>query len=281
MASIPTTTIAELRERHAVLLLDAYGVLVDAERALDGAAELVERLNRSGSPYFVLTNDASRSPRTASARYRGHAIDVPPERIITSGSLLSPYFRECGLEGAGCLVLGTEDSLEYVRDAGGRIVSFEEAAASTPDALVVADEAGYPFLESIDLALSVVLRCADQSRPIRLILPNPDLIYPKSEGRFGFAAGSVALLIEAALRIRHPDRADLAFVPLGKPHQEMFAEAARRAGTRDMVMIGDQLETDVRGARDFGIASALVTYGVTRSFPATSDLRPDYLLSSL
>ena len=52
---------------------------------------------------------------------------------------------------------------------------------------------------------------------MRLILPNPDLIYPRGEHSFGIAAGGVALLFEAALRRRYPGRDDLAFVRLGKP----------------------------------------------------------------
>jgi hypothetical protein len=47
----PAITIAELIDRYAVLLLDAYGVLVHGGGALPGAVEFIERLNRSGKPY--------------------------------------------------------------------------------------------------------------------------------------------------------------------------------------------------------------------------------------
>ena len=46
----------------------------------------------------------------------------------------------------------------------------------------------------------------------------------------------------------------------------------------DMVMIGDQLITDIQGANDFGIDSALTTFGVTdvpalpKRFHAAADL---------
>ena len=43
----------------------------------------------------------------------------------------------------------------------------------------------------------------------------------------------------------------------------IFEAAARLTGTRDMVMLGDTLETDIRGANAFGIDSALVAGGVT------------------
>src|SRR2546427_10569982 len=103
MADIPDVTIDELIGRYGVLLLDAYGVLVHSGGALPGAVELIDRLNREGRRYFILTSDASKLPTTGAARYRGYGLDLSPERIITSGSLLPPYFSMHGLSGARCV----------------------------------------------------------------------------------------------------------------------------------------------------------------------------------
>ena len=150
------------------------------------------------------------------------------------------------------------------------------------DALVIGDQAGFPFLETADTLLSALFSKIDAGQSPRLILPNPDLIYPEGDG-FGFASGSVALIFESALALRYPDRPDLRFTRLGKPHPAIFREAFRRSGTMDMVMIGDQVETDIRGANDFGIASALIGTGISAydvSRLSKSD-RPDYLIESL
>ena len=48
-----------------------------------------------------------------------------------------------------------------------------------------------------------------------MVVPNPDIISPKSEWEFGFTAGSMALIMEAALRLRYPGRDDLRFTHLG------------------------------------------------------------------
>ena len=73
------------------------------------------------------------------------------------------------------------------------------------------------------------------------------------------------------------------FKKLGKPHPAIYQEAIRRSGTRDMVMIGDQLETDIRGSNNMGLDSALVTTGVTgtKTNKLPKRLRPTYLLTSL
>jgi len=265
-------------ENYSVLLFDAYGVLVDKAGALAGARELIAHLHTSGRPYYVLTNSASRSPASMAEGLKRFGLEVPAERIITSGALLGRYFHAHGLAGKSCIVLGTEQSLADVKLAGGRPVSADEDA----EVVVIADQAGFPFIETVDGALSGIIRRLDAGQGVRLLLCNPDLIYPFSPGRYGITAGSVAAMMEAVLRERYPDR-DVGFIRLGKPYSPVFEEAARRAGTRNMLLFGDQLHTDILGARRFGIDSALVLSGLTRGLSAgwPDDMTPTYVLESL
>ncbi len=260
--SVPRLGASALLERYPFLLLDAYGVLITHDGLIPGAAAFVDRLNESGKPYLILTNDASRSAATSSARYRRMGLAVDPARIVSSGMLLAGYFREHGMEGMRCAVLGPEDASIYVSEAGGEPVPILDDMDA--DAVIVCDEGGYSMLEAMDRVLSLLFRRLDAGEPTRLVLANPDLVYPAGPGRFGITGGSMALILEKALRHRYPGRDDLRFARLGKPHAPMFAEALRRSGTREMVMVGDQLATDIRGAVDFGIDSALVTTGMTR-----------------
>ena len=83
------------------------------------------------------------------------------------------------------------------------------------------------------------------------------------------------------LRERYPDR-QLGFVRLGKPYGPIFEEAARRAGTCDMILSGYQLHTDILGARRFGIDSALIMSGLARDSTGwPEDTMPTYVLESL
>lgn len=273
---IQEVTIDELVDRYSALLFDAYGVLSYSVGALPGAVELIDRLNRVGKSYYVLTNDASALPESRAARYRKVGLNLDADRIITSGSLLNGYFADHDLSGARCAVLGTEDSAEYVRLAGGEVVS----AAGRFDVLVVGDQSGFPFEDGVNEVLSALFMMLDAGDAPRLLLPNPDLVYPNDDG-FGMASGSVALIIEAALRQRYPERA-LEFERLGKPNGAIFEAALRLTGTRDMVMLGDTLETDIRGANAFGIDSALVAGGVTPADALNGSVDvPTYWMRSL
>lgn len=272
------TTIAELLEAHAGVLLDAFGVLVDGSGALPGARALLAELARRDTPYAIVSNDASRSRETFARQFAAFGMTVPAERFVTSGSLLPDYFRERGLAGARTCVLGPEDSRDFVRAGGGVPVALADGMEL--DAVAVCDDAGFPFLEGMEQALSAIVRAVEAGRRIALVVPNPDLIYPKAPGELGFTAGAMARLLELGLERRLP-HAGLAFDRLGKPAPHLFTAAARRLGLAvdRLVMIGDQLETDIAGAAAAGMTSALVT-GVSRWEPA-SRIAPGYLLATI
>ena len=259
-----------------MVLLDAYGVLVTSGGPLPGAAAFIARLNAGDTPYFIVSNDASRLPETAARRYQGFGLAIDESRFITSGQVLTDWFAREGIAGARCVVLGTADSRTYVERAGGRPVDHTEPF----EVVVIADESGFPFLEVVDGVLSAMIRAFDAGQAVRLVCANPDLVYPKPSG-FGIASGSVALVLEAALELRYPGRGPR-FERLGKPFPALFEAALRRSGTRDMVMVGDQLETDIRGARGFGLDAVLVSTGVSDDVGnLPPQLLPTYRLRSL
>lgn len=271
--AIARTDFFELMDRYDAILLDAYGVLVNLDGALPGASLWIDELNRRGKPYWLVSNTAARLPESAAARYQGFGLAIPAERILSSGMLLGPYFAEHGLAGKRIRLLGPADSVRYAELAGGVVVG----AGEDFDALVVADQAGFDFVESVDEVLSRLFAKFDAGREVPLILPNPDLVYPTGRG-CGITSGAVAVMMEAALQRRYPERAGLGFVRLGKPYPELFEAAMRLAGSRKVLMVGDQLETDILGANRVGIDSALVPGGITGDRVEYGAIRPTYLL---
>lgn len=257
----PLVSAKELIESYEVLLLDAYGVLVHSSAALPGAAEFIDAIGHAEREFYVVTNDASKLPETLASTLVSYGLDVRVDQIISSGMLLKPFFATVALEGARCMVLGPEDSFEYVRQAGGEPVP--PSIGLEFDALIVCDDTGYPFLETMDLILSLVCQAYDAGREPMLILPNPDLIYPKSENSFAFTSGTAALMLEAALGQRYPQRKP-SFTRLGKPFGPIFREVRRRVGDKTMIMIGDQIDSDIIGARAANIDAALARSGIAK-----------------
>jgi len=268
----------DLLDLYDGLLLDAYGVLVAGQKCLPGAVELLHFLRENHRPFALVTNDASAHPETLAQKYSKMGLPVKAENIFSSGYLVVPYFAEQNLAGAHTWVMGGADVNKIAKEAGaslGKISSNE-----TPDVIICADESGFDFLSTLECVISSLFRLIEAGKYVHLLLPNPDRIYPKGNGAIGIAAGSMALLIDDALLRRFGPSAPQ-FHHLGKPKPQLFLEAAQSLGTKNLCMVGDQLDTDVLGAQNAGFAAALITTGVGRPIHRKNPIEPDYLLNAL
>jgi ribonucleotide monophosphatase NagD (HAD superfamily) len=70
---------------------------------------------------------------------------------------------------------------------------------------------------------------------------------------------------------------------IGKPNQYMFELAVRTMGLdkSEIIMVGDRVSTDVKGAQDFGIRALLVKTGEFRQEHLDGSVKPDYILDSV
>ena len=95
-----------------------------------------------------------------------------------------------------------------------------------------------------------------------MLATNPDNWCPVSSQKTRPGAGSIAAFLEASTGRR-------AYY-LGKPNGYMFHRACRKLGEAALspmervVMIGDTMETDIRGAVEAGLHSYLVLTGSTQ-----------------
>lgn len=282
-------SIRELVERYDTLLFDSYGVLVNESTGLPNARELIEWLEKSGKNYLIVTNDASRSIASRARKFLEQGVPVPAERIVNSGCLIPRFFKDEKLAGLPTAVFGSSNAIEYVREGGAHILPLEEM--SKAQVFVLADDAGFDWRLGVNDLISVLNQKVLDSEPFSLLLPNPDIVYPSGDREYSFAAAALAEMIESALIRLFGDRPEYKFKRLGKPFAPIFDEALRRIDSEvnleTVVMIGDQLETDIAGAVSYGIASAVVTTGINRLQTAEQlsnlppEHRPDYLLTSL
>ena len=90
------------------------------------------------------------------------------------------------------------------------------------------------------------------------VATNRDPIYPAADDQLLAGAGSIVAAVAVASG-RQPD------VVVGKPEPGLFQAAAEVGGARvqDAVVIGDNLFSDIAGARNVGARSILMLTGVT------------------
>ena len=247
----------DLIDQYDAFLFDAYGVLKNANGLIEGVEEVLQRLRFLKKPYFVITNDASKSPALLAKFYEdagcGDLID--PSIIISSGMLATRYLaRELPGEKVG--YMGKSASRYYIEKAGCEAIPINEADENIK-ALVLLDDDGFEWREGINKAMNLL-----SNYNILAILANTDLAYPIDVNRSGLAVGSIALVLESVTKKQ--------FIKFGKPDSTAFQlvfdlaqKKLRGLEKNKVLMVGDTLHTDIIGANQFGFDSLLTLSGNT------------------
>ena len=272
----------ELSDSYPVLFLDAFGVLRDGEGLIPGALDVIDRLRSRGKDLYVLTNDASRSTEELAKVYvdaEGRQM-IAADRILSSGLLASEHLAQ-QIDSGQIAYLGSEKSSAYIRSAGLTPISIEACTDQTKlAAIALLDDEGFDWMDGLNRSLNLL-----RAKALPVVVANGDLAYPTQGGLEAVAIGSLAGLLEKIL--------DTNFVRCGKPGELMFSKAFEKAaldhpGLRrsDILMVGDTLQTDIKGGRDFGLDTLLVLSGHTQTSRLTElvkklELEPTFFTSSI
>jgi ribonucleotide monophosphatase NagD (HAD superfamily) len=74
--------------QYKTVFFDAFGVIKNHKGIIPGIEKTFEFLDAHDINYFILTNDASRSPEALTHTYlRSGITSITPEKIISSGML--------------------------------------------------------------------------------------------------------------------------------------------------------------------------------------------------
>ena len=239
------------------LLLDLDGVLVLAERPIDGAAAALAELDAGAIPYLIVTNTSLVSRVTLSKIGARMGLHTPPERFQTALSATAAY---CASRFAGqpLFVLTTRDAVTEF-DGQGLVTPDEVDGGATVAAVVIGDAVEELTRDNLDRAFRLVRGGAALIGMHR----NKWWVTP---GGLVLDAGAYVAGLEYA--------ADTRATIVGKPSLEFFSMAARRLaseiaardggrppGRSALAMVGDDVWTDIGGARRAGLRTAFVRTG--------------------
>ncbi|NJP07433.1 MAG: HAD family hydrolase [Chloroflexaceae bacterium] len=251
-----------LSETQAVLF-DMDGVLYRGNTPLPGVSDVIAFCDANEIAYACVTNNSTRTPRQFETRMATMGIHIPESHILTSSQVASRYLRANYPKGTTVYAMGMS-GLQQVLFGDGYFVACDHKPQ-----LVV---------QGADMALTydkLRLGCLAVRAGARFIATNPDRTFPTEEG-LQPGAGALLAIVQAATGV-------VPFV-VGKPETTMFHVALNllQAKRESTLMVGDRLETDIRGARQAGLRSLLVLTGVTSAEEAASSAdQPDAVVNDL
>jgi HAD superfamily hydrolase (TIGR01450 family) len=241
---------------YQAVLLDLDGTVFHEDHPLPGAVDLIGRLQREGRTLACLSNSGG-SPLRMVQRLAGMGADLEPDQVYTAAAAACDYVAEElladqaeGREGRKPRIynLATESVMEMLRGE----VDWVQGAGEPCDAVISAapsSACATPDRQRVALALlrkgaALVAICADR-------------VFPSPRG-LEFGSGALAAMLTYASGVKP--------VFCGKPERFFFVELCRRLDVdpEGCVLIGDNLESDIAGARAMGMQTILTLSGVTR-----------------
>lgn len=248
---------------HRHVLLDLDGVVYRGRSLVPGAARAIDAVRHAGVRVTFITNNASRTPQAVADHLRGFGVAAQADEVVTSAVAAARFVVEEFPDDA-VLPIGGEGLLTALREAGARTVG---SADDGPGVVVV----GFgPELGWRDLAEA----CIAVQRGARLVATNLDISVPGDRGLVP-ANGALVAVITAVTGVRP--------TAVGKPQPVMYRESTDEpAGA--VVVVGDRIDTDMRGANELGMDTLHVlsgAHGVRDVLEAPPGDRPRYVGSDL
>lgn len=245
-------------EGYRVVFFDSYGVIRTYNGLVPGVEKTFRWLDEQQKAYYVVTNDASRSPELLAAKFHRLGLHlITSDKIISSG-MLAKEFLDLKVKEGIVAYLGTENSAHYIEHPGLTalpLCELDEADMAKVNALVLLDDEGFDWFLGLNRAVNLLRR-----RAIPAILANADGAYPVNNMDVGIAIGGLAWMIEKITGKK--------FIRFGKPDSQMFMFAWEMLqqsfpgiSKKEVLMVGDTLHTDILGGNKFGLDTLLVLTG--------------------
>lgn len=261
-------SLAEIIDKYDNFVIDVWGVLYNQYDLLPGAIDLISSIENSGKKFCILSN----VPRPISGLQKtlgDLGLHIKDNNMITSGEFFREKIKEFSTK--PIYVMGESVNSDILSGI---------AVNRTDD---VAD-AEYFLMLSFSNTMDEVRACEELfakaiSHKVVMICPNPDVVV-YIEDKIRYTPGAFAALYkEMGGEVLY----------FGKPHKPIYEHLFAKHGfvREKTLMIGDSLETDIKGAVEFGFDSLLLLTGVHRNVEnlellfENEKLYPTFVLSGL
>ena len=236
-------------------IFDLDGCVYNGETLLPGVDTVLDMLRRSDRRVLFLTNNSRQAADELLGKLRRLGIAAAPEEIISAAEITGPVVRE--RYGVSCvLAVGSARLLALLVAAGHTVLPLEDYRRAEVVVMGHDNDFGYRKLTAL-------------SRAVRggaaFVAVNLDPRLPVEAGQFFPGCGAIVEAVAVA--------ADVRPVVIGKPEPHLFRVALQRLGlpSPSVVMVGDSIHSDIRGAQGVG----LQTIWIAPQEAEAGDVRPD------
>lgn len=241
------------------LLIDIDGVLITGNKPLPGALNAIHYLNNHHVPYLLVTNTTRKSRINIWHQLKRLGFPINESHLFTASMAAVQFLREKKISRIHLLL------------SGSALHDFKEfkITAGNPEYLVIGDLGADLTYEKLNSAFRLVMGGT------RMVALQKNRYWQTSSG-LSIDAGAIV----AALEFATGKRAQV----VGKPRKQFFLQAVQLLNReqKEVVMIGDDLESDIEGAQRAGLRAWAVKTGKFRQYVLQkTKIKPDKILESI
>ncbi|MGM8211967.1 TIGR01457 family HAD-type hydrolase [Virgibacillus sp. W0430] len=224
-------------------LIDLDGTMYRGNERIEAAAEFINHLQLNNIPYLFLTNNSAYTQATISEKLNKMGIPSTEEHVFTTSKATAKYILQ-KKEKARCFVIGEEGLIQALND----------------EQLVVTDENCDFVISGIDRNITyekLAKACIEVRNGATFISTNSDVAIPTERGLLP-GNGALTSVITVSTGVEP--------IFIGKPETIIMNEAVSQLNVNksDILMIGDNYDTDIQAGIQAGIDTLMVFTGVTQ-----------------
>ncbi len=243
----------------SAVLFDIDGTLMFQGKQIEGASQALRDLRAQGIKLLFLTNISAKTPTQIVAKLAANGIEIHVGEVQTATTVCVDYLQS--LEGVSCHFL--------LDPAVERLFSGIERNDVSPDFVVISDVGDRFNYESLNTAFRFLRGGA------KLIALHKNYFWFDHDGP-KLDAGAFIEGLEVA--------SGLTSIVTGKPSELFFKSALDKVGCEGsaVLVVGDDVSTDIAGAKKIGARSLLLGTGkYLAGDEAPGEGAPDFFLPSI
>ena len=244
------------------ILSDIDGTLYFKGESVPGAIEAIEILREKGIKLLFFTNTDSKTPEDVFKSLIDYGFKVKMEEVFTPIIALKEFLTD--KTEAKLYLVTTEEVKDEFREF------HHVEGAEVPDYVIIGD-----FRDNWDVnRLNEAFKYVIKYKSI-LLGTQGNKYYLDVNGEPIIDTGSFVHMIANA--------ADVKFKIFGKPSKEYFFQALKRLNlpSEDVIVVGDDIETDILGAQNASLRGILVKSGKGQFYnPSEGNIIPHKVLDS-
>ncbi len=222
------------------IIFDLDGVFYKDDYCIKGGKEIIEYLKENDIEFCFLTNNSNHPVEFYKNRLKTCKISVEEERVVTTGVLLQNYISKNFPAKSSIYVLGSN----FLKNRLYELFDFND---KNPDIVVLGMDEDIK-LKDISKVINII------SDKTKIIASNPDKLIPRKD-TFGLECGILIDIIR--------DITDKDIKVVGKPDSFAYTYIIEKflVDKKQVLMVGDTYETDILGAKNFGLKTIWVNTG--------------------